>query len=218
MVRTASPTPPKAKMTGIKSVLSFGFAAIFDFLTFIFVMFVFTAPFLIGTAAAVAASQTGWLSWIPSSVVASVAGGGAAAAEIFLPPVAAAVSAFGLLMSIIIGFMGGLFMAIWFWVFCRVRPWGSGKWVVAGGGASMVPFINMLPAFLLSTWAVVHSQRKVDKAERRKWEAAHAKQAREQEMSAHMLRARQSEALMRARQEEAASDTRAIPEEYAQAA
>ena len=165
-------------MPGWKRAFSYAFAGAFDLLKFIFVLFVFTAPLIIGITASAAASQSSWLSWIPPWMIATAVSGGIAGAEILQPQIAATISSFGIIMATIIGFAGGLFMAIWFWAFCGIPPWKRGGWTLAGWGVSMVPLIDILPTFLLSSWAVVRAEHKADREALKQWEAESASQTR----------------------------------------
>lgn len=164
---------PRLKMPLWRVVLSYGFAALFDLLKFIFDLFVFTAPVIIGYAASAAASSSWWLSWIPSALITSGVSLLAGAAQVFLPPIAVAVEVFGLIMAMAVSLLGTLFFSLWF-LFAGVNPYGARRLLktLMGLGVGFVPFLNLFPTFTMTVWLVVRQARKEDRAARAAWERA----------------------------------------------
>jgi len=62
-------------------------------------------------------------------------------------------------MATIIGFAGGLYMALWFWFFAACLHGRRARRVtyVDGFGwiTKMIPFIDMFPTLTLSAWRIV---------------------------------------------------------------
>jgi len=177
-------------MTGIKTALSYGFAVVFDFLKLLFSFLMFTGPFIAAEAAKMYAESQGLPSWL-SGFVFYLAGGSMAAVEIWVPQVALAIEALGALMAIVIGFMGGLFMFVWFTFVCRIMPWQKGSttliWMAVGWVMSLIPFVNMFFPQTIATWRIVAGQRKADREKLKEWEEAEAKRKKMREVQNNQI-------------------------------
>ncbi|MDO8624327.1 MAG: hypothetical protein Q7R54_03140 [bacterium] len=218
MATSGSSTPPKPKMSGWKRALSYAIAAIFDFLKFIFVIFIFTAPLMAGLAAAAIAGQSSWLSWIPSSWVVTVVGGGVAGIEILQPQIAAVITFFGLMMAMAVGFAGALFMALWYMA-CGISFKDILLWWGIGLGGSVIPVVNILPALSAANWRILAAQSKKDREALQKWKADNVTRL-VQDQKARAERTQQAQAVQAqiAEARQAANDNEEIPEEVREAA
>lgn len=159
--------PPKQKMPGWRAAFSYAFAVVFDALKFIFDIFIFAAPVLAGIAAKIYA-ETSNLPGFVGNALAFAAGSSVAVAELF---VGTAVLAFGVLMAMAVSFFGWLFLSLWF-VTASINPFSRRRVfaTMLGLGASIVPFLNILPTFTPTVWYIVRSVRREDREARKKWE------------------------------------------------
>ncbi len=209
-------------MSGWKRVVSYAIAATFDFLKLIFTFLLFSGPFIAAEAAKMYAESKGVPSWL-TGVVWYFTAGGTVAIEVLQPEIAGVIEAFGILMAMVIGFAGGLFMAIWFWIFCKIQPWKKNSsilWMGLGWIASMVPFVNLLPTLSISAWRIVADQLKADREELKNWKAANAQQLEEQNQvrQAQIMQGQAVQALAFAQTQAAANDNEEIPEQLSRAA
>lgn len=221
-------TQPTAKMSWWKTLMVFSIAIIFDFLKFIFSIFLIAAPFIAGYLAKEYADAHRVPEWI-SNLIGLVVGGGPATLEILFPPIAAAFAAFGAMMAIVMGFSGWLLLCVVFFVF-GVNVFAPKHLLktLLGLGASIIPFVNMFPMLTFKTWGHVRAARHEDKEALKKWEADSATRAAEEEsdiarqratfMQIRAMQQRQALALAEAQEREAANDNEEIPEELARAA
>lgn len=164
-----------------------GLALTFDFLKFIFVLFIFFGPLITGAAVAAAVrSNAGTISTIcnffgalpggqlclvqqimGTDATAAVAGAATAvAAGVFAGPVFEAI---GIIMSMAVGFMGWLVFWLLFillFISSRKRLFENGGRIVAivaGFLVSVVPFLNAAPSFTLAIGHIVRGLRHEDK-------------------------------------------------------
>lgn len=200
---------PRKGMTWLKATIVLIVTVIFDALRFIFVMLVFTLPFIIGAVAAAYASNTSWLSWAPSWVIGLATSIGIATLEVFNPEAIPAIAAFGVLMASIIGFIGFLFV-LGMLLAMRVKLTPHNQlWLGLAFVGGVTPFGNALPSLTPITLKIVRRQMRDDK----KAHALYLKQqaalqaAQQQEQNAALSARQQMLALEAAQQEEAAAES-----------
>src|SRR6185437_7845436 len=115
-----STPPPDASMPVTRALLFMGLAALFDALKAFFVLFLVTLPLSAGYIAQAAAGG-GWVGWAAGWATTIGIGG----AEAVVPFAGGAVESLGIIMAMLIGFIGWLLFAVLFFL-AGIPFWNRG--------------------------------------------------------------------------------------------
>ena len=193
MPRNNSSEPPPV-MTWGKALPVLAVSGVFDALKFMFELFWFFAPALIGVGSAVAIGGT-------AGKLIGVLGAGSA---VVASPV---LEIFGLVMAMAVAFLGWLLVGFWILAknrrIFKVSVTGS-LWLMSSLGIGLVPFVGAIPAMTITIYRLYRRQIKVERAAFKRWEQETAA-AREQEQQQRALQVQQAQQ-MQAAQMEAAND------------
>lgn len=170
MARRSRREPPKTKMPGWKALLLYGIAITFDFIKFLFIIFVFSAPFIASFAVNIYLTSHSWPAWI-AGFAGFVVGAGVVATEAAATPIAAAFEFIGVILASAAGFLGWLI--IWtVLLLSRINPFTHKSTIqnMVGFLATEIPFINLFPTITPSVYLAIRTARKEDREAREEWE------------------------------------------------
>ncbi len=187
----SSQKPPEA-MTSAKRWMIVIVAGIFDAMRLFFTMFWFFGPALAAAACTHTASGLVGSLW---GLTEKICEGGAVAAglavsEITIP--------FGIIMSMVVGFIGFLTLGLWILLTnSRLFKTVSNAPLQFVGvfAASEIPVIGAIPVFAIVLWRLYGTQMKIEQATLEKWNAEHAQEIAsqrraQQQQAAQILLAR----------------------------
>lgn len=201
-------TPPKA-MTWTKAAPALVIAVIADAIRVFFEWLGFLGPVIAGAVTIAALNSSGWTSWLPEFVKNGVG----AAAGIAATAASPGLEAFGIVMSMAIGFLGWLIVGGWI-AGTNMRIFKSNAMnlvtYVAALGVDEIPFVSgFVPGLTLAVWRMYHTQIKKEKAALKKWtqENAAALQDERQQQADYLLQQYQQNATEEEAQEEAEEDS-----------
>lgn len=196
-------------------------SVVFDAVRFMFTWFIFFGPALTSLYCTIKGSSTAVGSFFGTAAVETACGVGVIAAGVVG---AGAIETFGIVMAMVTGFAGWFAILIIFLIFNARIFKGNALWFGGSLLLSEIPFINSLPALTVTVWKMYHTQIRIEKAERGKWEkenaAAQAQERQWQELQLQHYQAAQmaeAEAANDAVYAQAANDEE-IPEEVREAA
>lgn len=165
-------TEPPEVMTRSKAMIVLVPAGIFDVARAFFEMFWFFGPALAWTLC-----TTGVNSVIGTTVAnaggQAVAGLCGAAAMVGGAAAAAPLEAFGVMMSMAVGFAGFLALGLLITIVNRrlFRAQATGlAWFIGSFAVSEIPFIGTIPAFTIAIYRLYRTQIRVEKAALKKWQ------------------------------------------------
>ncbi len=164
--------PPKEHMPLVKYGVSLAVAVFLDALKFVCNTLVLAGPFIAEEAAEIYAKTQHWPDWAAHLANYAVTGGGVAL-EITQPWLAGAVETIGIVLALVIGFLGWALFVVWFLLNgVSILKHGTRRVLALGLGwvASEVPLLDMLPTFTPTVWWICHDERKLYKRRLREWE------------------------------------------------
>src|SRR3989338_8868062 len=181
------PEPPM--MTWGRALRVLAVAVVFDGVRLMFQWFWLFGPALAGSAAGF------WLSQYVGDLAGGLVGAGVAAGTGFF--LVAAYAGFGVVMAMIVGFLGWLTMGVLllatnFRIFKTNAT--AGLWMLASLAIAETPFIGSIPSLTIATWRLYHTQIKKERAAHKAWKAARdrAEKGRQAEVTAYATAQRQA--------------------------
>lgn len=221
--RASKPEPRPHVMTWKRAVPVLIVCGVFDATRAFFEMFWLFGPLVIGAGTAAFVSSTLGGGAV-ASAVGTVAGVAAGAGSVYVDGI---LEIFGVVMAMAIGLFGWLSVNGWL-LTTNIRIYKTNAtnklWALVGLGISEIPIVGVLPGLTFSTFQLYRVQIKSDKAALRRWQAAEAARAK-QEQAALQMQVAARRAQITQMQAQAANDNEAtaneggeIPEEREEAA